>query len=158
VRYQSTPYNCGPAALQNALKALGKHVPQQKLAEIAGTTEAEGTDEYGLQRAILEYGFGFDPISCVEPRVAFARLYGALLMGRPVLLCVDRWSHWVTAVGIVGTRVLVVEPGGYPWTVRENGLLVLPKDRLCRRWWAARRVAGKQPPYYGIAIGGNNGL
>ena len=156
MRYQSTPFNCGPAALQNALKVMGKHITQSRLAELAGTTEAEGTDEEGLKRAALATGVGVDEISCAEPRVAFARVYGALLVGRPVLLCVDRWSHWVTAIGVAGTRVLVAEPGGYPYAVRENGLLVLERDRLLRRWRAAHRVSRKSPAYYGLALGVNN--
>jgi hypothetical protein len=154
MRYQSTPYNCGPAALQNALKALRRHVTQTRIAELAGTTEAEGTDEHGLIRASIALDCGVDEISCREPSVAFARVYGALLVGRPVLLCVDRWSHWVTAAGVIGTSVLVVEPGGYQYATKENGVLVLSKDNLLRRWRAARRTRGKSgPAYYGIAIG-----
>ena len=153
MRYQTTDYNCGPAALQNALKALRHHVTQDKLAELAGTTP-DGTDDEGLKRAVVALGFGVDEISCVEPRVAFARLYGSLLVGRPVVLCVDRWSHWVTAIGVCGTRVLLAEPGRYPYSLRENGLQVLNKDRLCKRWRAAHRVTGAGGPrYYGLAVG-----
>ena len=153
MRYQTTEYNCGPAALQNALKALRKHVTQDKLAELAGTT-TDGTDDEGLKRAVVALGFGVDEISCTSQGQAFGRLYGALLVGRPVVLCVDRWSHWVTAIGCIGTRVLLAEPGRYPYSVRENGLYVLDKDRLCKRWRAAHRVTGAGgPKYYGLALG-----
>lgn len=153
MRYQKTDFWCGPAALQNALKALRKHVTQDKCAELAGT-DTEGTDDEGLKRAVVALGLGVDEISCVEPSVAFARLYGALLVGRPVVLCVDRWSHWVTAIGVIGTSVLLAEPGRYPYATRENGLLVLDKGRLCKRWRAAHRITGAGGPrYYGLAIG-----
>lgn len=154
MKYQQTDYYCGPAALQNALKVLRKSVTQDRIAELAGTS-TDGTDEDGIKRAAIALGYGADELAEDEPNKAWARLYGSLLVGRPVVLCVDRWSHWVTAVGICGDRILVVEPGRYAYTARENGVLVLNKDRLLRRWRAGRtRHKGQDHPrYYGIAVG-----
>lgn len=153
MRYQTTDYNCGPAALQNACKVLRHSVTQDRLADIAGTTEAEGTDEHGIQRAVLAQGLGFDVVEESQAATAWSKVMWHLLMGRPLVLSVDRWGHWVTAVGFCGGHVLVAEPARYPYVVRENGILVMNKERLLKRWRAARRVAGKAPPYYGLAIG-----
>lgn len=153
MRYQTTEYNCGPAALQNALRALSVPATQDRLAALAGTTP-DGTDDEGLKRATLAMGLGFDEITERDAAKAFARVYGALLMGRPVVLCVDRWSHWVTLVGICGARVILAEPGRYAYSTRENGTFVLSRDRLLKRWRAAHRVTGKGGPrFYGLAIG-----
>ncbi len=153
MRYQTTEYNCGPAALQNALKVLKRNVSQDWIADLAGTT-TDGTDEHGLQRAILALGFGFDMVEESSPASAWQRLMYHLLVGRPVVLCVDRWGHWITVVGACGWRLLAVDPARYPFVIRENGILVLEKDRLMKRWRAARRVAGKNGPrYFGMAIG-----
>lgn len=156
MKYQTTPYNCGPAALQNAMKVLKHNVSQQKIAELAGTTESEGTDEHGIIRAAVALGHGVDEVNERDASKAFGRVYGALLCGRPVVLCVDRWSHWVTLAGVCGTSIILVEPGGYAYSTRENGIGIYNKDRLLRRWRAARRVAGRGPRYFGLAIGGTN--
>src|SRR5690349_7646433 len=138
MKYQTTDYNCGPAALQNALKVLRHPVSQERIAELAGTS-TEGTDEDGLKRAVLALGFGFDEIATSDRTRAYSLLTGSLMLGRPVILCVDRWLHWVTAIGLVGTTVLVAEPARYPYVLRENGILVMAKDRVLARWRVGRR-------------------
>ena len=155
MRYQQTDYYCGPAALQNALKALRKHVTQDRIAELAGTSPAEGTDEDGIKRATIALGYGVDEIATDDRARARNLLTGSLLVGRPVLLCVDRWGHWVTAIAMAGTAVVVAEPARFPHTQRENGILVVTQERLLRRWRAGRtRHKGlDRPRYYGIAIG-----
>lgn len=154
IRYQQNDYYCGPAALQNALKVLRRHVTQDRIAELAGTTEDEGTDEEGLTRAAVALGFGVDPIEASKPMKAWGHLgYSLFVGGRPVILCVDRWSHWVTAIGICGSHVLLAEPGNYGWAKKENGILVVNRDRFLRRWVAARKVRKRGPAYYGLAVG-----
>jgi hypothetical protein len=154
LRFQQTDFYCGPAALQNALLVLRQYVTQRRIADLAGTTDADGTDEEGLKRAAVALGYGIDEMSFAAPGPAWEFLRGSLLAGRPVIVCVDRWSHWITAIGGCGPQVLVAEPARYAYSVRENGILVVNRDWFLRRWRAGRRVRGPGGPvYYGLAIG-----
>jgi predicted double-glycine peptidase len=153
VRYQQNEYSCGPASVQNALIVLGERPSQAKLALIAGTTEADGTDEDGVVRAILAAGYQADVVATSDPRKAWAHLVYSLMVGRPLVLCTARWGHWICAVGTCGKRIIVADPARLPNLMRENGIVVMNRDRLLKLWAAARRVRGKGPKYYGVAVG-----
>lgn len=152
MQQQKTDYDCGPAALHNALHVLRSRVSLKRISELAGTSEAEGTDEEGLKRAILAFGFVFDEIAYLNASKAWGHLWFSLLAGRPVLLCVDRFSHWVVAIGFCGKTILLFDSQRTP----PCGLIVTNRDRLLRRWRAARRVRGRGPRYYGLAVGPNS--
>jgi predicted double-glycine peptidase len=154
LRYQKTEYHCGPAAVQNALAVIGIKVSQDRLAAAAGTTEEHGTDQEGIKRAIISAGRSFDEHATDTERVAHGWLWYSLMVGRPVVLCVDRWAHWVVAVGVLGKRAVLFDPARYRHNTDRLGTFTLPKDRLLKRWKAAHRVAGSEPAYYGIAVGG----
>lgn len=140
MRFQDTQSNCGPASLLNALAALGIHRTQEELATLCKTTGTDGTSPRNLQNAIRV--LGRDPVVINERRedVAVLWLDAWLRMGRPVILCVDGGTHWVTAIGTLGyTRVLVADPA--------DNELVLSYDRsvLVSRWVQNGR-------YYGVVV------
>lgn len=153
MKYQKTEYNCGPAAVQNALALLGERVSQDRLAAAAGTTEEAGTDEHGIKQAIIAAGRTYDEHATDLDGLAFGWLWYSLLVGRPVVLCVDRWSHWVVAVGVLGRRIVLFDPARYRHNTDRLGTFSLPKDRFLKRWKAAHRVARSEPAFYGIAVG-----
>ena len=153
IKFQLKDYYCGPASLQNALLALGRRQSQDRIATIAGTTEADGTDENGILRTALWAGLAPDQGRFDAGLAAHGWVWSSLTMGRPVLLCVDRWQHWVTAVGVLGQRVVLFDPARYPHNKARNGVFTLPRAKLLKRWAAARSVRGKGPVYYGIALG-----
>jgi predicted double-glycine peptidase len=53
--FQSTSYNCGPAALATVLNLIGICCSEQEIAKIAGTDET-GTTMYGLMHAARKKG------------------------------------------------------------------------------------------------------
>ncbi|MCK9151175.1 cysteine peptidase family C39 domain-containing protein [Methanobacterium alcaliphilum] len=55
IAVQSTPYNCGPAALVIVLRGMGINCSEQEIANIAGTDET-GTSMYGLMCAARSKG------------------------------------------------------------------------------------------------------
>ncbi|SCL13498.1 Peptidase_C39 like family protein [Micromonospora nigra] len=67
VRYEAQPnfYYCGPAAARNALTTMDKHVTQDELAKIMGTTE-NGTDSAHLITKALNTTAGTDLYRTVE--------------------------------------------------------------------------------------------
>lgn len=154
MRYQKTEFYCGPASVQNALFVLGRKVSQDRLAAAGGTTEEHGTDEDGIKRMALWAGCELDEFGTEADGLAADWVYGSLTAGRPVVLCVDRWSHWVVAIGILGDRVVLFDPARYRHNTDRLGTFTLPMRKLLKRWRAAHRVARNQPAFYGVAIGG----
>lgn len=153
VKFQARPGWCGPAALQNAHAALGSRWGQDFLADLAGTSDDVGTDEDGIMRAALATGLAVGPGAFETESEAWTWLGYALLKGRPVLLCVDRWDHWVVAVGLLGARVVLVDSSNVAYNRHRNGIVVLSRAKLMRRWYAGRRVRGRDgPAYYGIEV------
>jgi ABC-type bacteriocin/lantibiotic exporter with double-glycine peptidase domain len=154
VKYQRTEYYCGPASVQGALAILGVKYSQDALARCAGTSEAHGTDEDGIKRMMFHAGRVPDELATDSELVAFGWLWHSLLYGRPVVLCVDRWQHWVVAVGLIGKRVVLFDPARYRHNTARLGTFSLPRGKLLKRWFAARRVRRNQPAYYGVNLGG----
>ena len=149
MRYQEVTWSCGAAALVNALRSLGARVPEGKVRRLAGTNGDTGTDEHGLITAARELGFSAVPSTSRDTASAWAFVRANVLDGRPCLLCIDSWGHWVTAVGITGDRVLIVDPSNTQKNVWENGVHPLRRSALSRRW----RHPREDEPFYAIAIG-----
>ena len=148
MRLQQKDWSCGPAALVNAVQALGKHVSERRVRKLAGTTEG-GTDEHGLMAAARSLGFSASPSSSADAAAAWALVRSNVLGGRPSILCIDGWGHWVTAVGIVGERVIVFDPTETVRNVQENGTHSFSRRELLRRW----RHRTEEEPFYAVAIG-----
>lgn len=150
MRRQSADHDCGPTALANALERFGVKRGRSTMAHLCGTT-LEGSDEDDIKRGALALGCGVDEHRGDTPRGSHLWLLETLAAGRPALLCVDRWGHWVTALGACGRDVVIYDPA------RETGgAAVLRWRTLRRRWEAARRVrrAGDaiDVKFYGLAI------
>lgn len=147
MRYQSNRASCGPAALHNALAALGINRSEDELIALCKQT-ADGTSPAKLIRAIKSISSGAPEAELIgEPfkRKAFADAWVGLWFlvaqrGRPVILCVDAFDHWVACVGALGDRFMVVDSA-------ELGL-VFYYDRvgLEKRW------AGPNGGYHGIIV------
>lgn len=151
--YQKNEHYCGPAAMSNALAALGQRHSQDKLGELAGTTEAYGTDDEGIKRALLALDYRVDEFHTDLQVAAWGWIRESLQAGRPVVLCVDHWSHWVTIIGYTGDRVLLADPSRMAWNTRNNGIHSMRREDLMHRWEAARNTRGKQARFYGVAVG-----
>ena len=135
MRLQDGPHLCAPAALSNALAALGRDVPPAACAELCGTG-VEGTDEDDLVEAVRALGF--------QPEIvtSWRALQGAVLAGAPVVCAVredEPYDHWVAAVGVCGDRVLFADPADHA--------VVRPRDR--EEW--SRWAAGPDG-FYGVAL------
>lgn len=148
MRYQQRAWSCGPAALVNAARAIGVRISEGRARKLAGTTE-DGTDETELIQAVRAVGLTATPHHSKDQPAAWAFVRSNVLEGRPCLICIDQWTHWVTVVGIVGDRVLVADPANTVKNKGENGILSLSRTDLDRRW----RCPNEQEPFYAIAVG-----
>lgn len=154
MRMQSGQNNCGPAALANAFRALGSTVVTEDkvvaaMREAAPPTDAPEQDGAGvrpLQVAAEKWRYQLVPWNFQVPEIAQRVLVQFLVSPdpRPCLLAVDDEEHWVTAIGVIGDRILVADPADaeivrpYVWdklALRWGpgyGMLALTKQRRAR--------------------------
>jgi len=106
---QPNSWQCGPFALKHGLLAHGVFVHEEDITAVAGTSEADGTDDRQLARAAQAFG---GVLQLHRHRTVFGArraLRRLLAANTPVLLCVDQWEHWVTAVGADADHVVVMD-------------------------------------------------
>lgn len=121
---------------------------ERSVVPLAGTTEADGTGDDGICEAVRALGCTATPYETAEAKAAWGWLVDSLRVGRPVILCVDDWQHWVTALGMAGDRVVVFDPANTAKNSAENGIFVGGKRELMRRWRGRR-----SDRFSGIAVG-----
>lgn len=136
MRFQSHQSSCGPASVANALLALGIVRSEQECGTLCKTT-VDGTTPLGITRGLRQVpGIEPSPIRETRADVALLRLAALLRGGRPAILCVDNFGHWVAAVGMLGDRFLIADPA-------DNELvLALDSGALLERW------EGDSKPYF----------
>lgn len=150
MRYQQLEWSCGPAAIVNAGRALGIRISERRARKLAGGWKGcrNGTDDWQMLDAIRQLELIAEPLLTEDKTAAWALIRSSVISGRPVIICIDNWHHWTTVVGVVGDRVLVVDPTFARSNQRENGVYSLTKSELLRRW--KHRHLGQ---WYGIAVG-----
>jgi hypothetical protein len=154
---QPNSWQCGPFALKHGLLAHGVFVHETDITGVAGTTEADGTDDRQLARAALAFG---GVLQVLRFRTAFGarRALGRMLRANtPVLLCVDQWDHWVTAVSADAQHVVVLD-SHYDTVVRLepwNGFVRRIAYRAPRGTWLRRLPVYDLHP---LAVRGETGL
>ena len=150
MKYQTTPYSCGAAAVVNALRCLGKKVPERVIQKISFTSEKNGTDEHGIIAALRSLGFDGSPFNGSFDD-AFAELESELGEGYPVILCTWDMQHWVTAIGKLGkypgngTKIVIFDPSRSKSNKGENGVKILTRKQLKKSW------KSRDGKFYGIA-------
>lgn len=145
MRYQQNDYSCGPAAIVNALKCFGRHYRERTVQKLCGTTQEGGTDEKSLLTGIRALNWRVTELKATSRPEAFQKLW-TVLDDSAALLCVDNDSHWITAIGKIGRRIVIADPKNTVKNRKENGVHVVPAPELIRRW----RNAGNE--YYGLVI------
>jgi len=135
---QPNKWTCGPFALKHALVMLGVFVDEKEISRIAGTHWWAGTDEIKLGRAAKAYECELKYVRRKSPERAKRELLYHLKKGYPTLLCVDRWSHWITVVNTERGKFIVLD------SERDPVVWVFSWSELKNRW--AYRVADKEDP------------
>lgn len=140
--YQTNRASCGPAALQNALEALGIIRTEAELITLTGQT-ANGTSPKQIIRAIRAIGEATrgDTFAARKGGEATIALWHCISQeGRPVILCVDKFEHWVACTGYIGNRFVIVDSA-------ELGLVdYYTGPELIERW------TGPNGGFYGIIL------
>lgn len=157
MKFQQRSYWCGPAAVENAMQAVGLRSPGQiYLAKVMGTTE-DGTDEHGILRGFRSRPTTWPITSVGEytyagPHAAWDDLRTWLATNGPMILCVDSWLHWVTAVGVCGRRVVILDPERTRKNLARGGVMIQSKRALIRRWCTPIRETEGEKSFYAIGV------
>lgn len=133
MRLQKYPWSCGAAAVVNSLRAHGITVSEERAIKATGAN-VNGTDEHGICRAVRYFGCAVYEYLSRSKEESWLWLHGSIARGASVILCVDEWQHWVSIIGSMGDRVVLVDSGYDRKNVREHGVHVISKRSLMRRW------------------------
>ncbi len=95
---QPNLWQCGPFALKHALVMLGISANEDEISALAGSRWWYGTDEFQLAKAARKFGCDLRMTRRYDADTARRELISYLRRGIPALLCVQEWTHWVTAV------------------------------------------------------------
>lgn len=132
---QPNNWSCGPTSLRHCLLARGRDIDVAKLAKWAGSTRT-GTDDDQLIAAALRAGHDLKPMTRRSSGTAKRLIVSRLKKGNPLILCVERWSHWIVVLHH-GTRGFLVLDSSRPGPVIR--LLSWRRlERLIRLTYSAR--------------------
>ena len=139
MKRQKSPWSCGAAVVRNALRVFKCRVSENEIRGIAGTTKQFGTSEKGILSAIRAYGFKAVEHHIDDKEEAWEWLHETLVEGKPVILCVENWEHWVVAIGSCGnTGIAVFDSSNFKVNLYENNTHVWDKKHLFHKWWNNR--------------------
>ncbi len=125
---QPNIWQCGPFALKHALASLGVLKNEREISKLAGSHWWHGTDDLQLGRAARRFGCDLLMIRRHQGPQARSELVRFLRRGIPVLLCVDEWSHWLTAVNVEQGKFILLDS-------REKKVVTIADWAALRRMW-----------------------
>lgn len=126
---QPNLWQCGPFALKHALVTLGILADELEITKIAGTRWWAGTDEFQLAKAARRFGCDLRLIRRYDPEKARRELISYLRRDIPVLLCVQEWEHWITAVKEEKGKFILLDS-------KEKAVLTILSWRDLKKLWA----------------------
>lgn len=130
---QPNRWQCGPFALKHALIMLGVIAEEKEITKITRTRKGYGTDERQLLRAAEAFDCDLPTVRRSDEDRARRTLIAYLRRRIPVLLCIDRWAHWVTIVKYEQGRFIVFDS-------EDRRVMVLPTwAQLKNRWVYTQR-------------------
>jgi ABC-type bacteriocin/lantibiotic exporter with double-glycine peptidase domain len=149
MRFQTRSYSCGAAAVVNALRCFGKRIAERHIWPLADTTD-DGTDEEGILKALSSLGYSTSEVKSVTKKEAVWELNQALALF-PVILSVQQEKHWVTVIGMICDRYIIVDPARTERSKAENGVIMMSRRELLKYWIHPNGDV----KYYGIVVRGH---
>ena len=130
---QPNRWQCGPFALKHALVMLGVTADEDEITKITHRRRGSGTDEKDLLRAARRFGCDLPTVRKKDGERARKALRAHLKKGVPVLLCIDRWAHWVTVVKSQNGKFILFD------SEDAELIKIIPWETLRKRWVYQRR-------------------
>lgn len=125
---QPNDWTCGPFALKYALVMHGKFENETEISRRAGANWWNGVDEIGLAKAAKHYGCVLKSVRRLDENKAKHLLISYLKKGIPCLLCVDKWSHWITVINSDMKKFIAVDSEQSPV------IQIYSWEQLKKRW------------------------
>ena len=133
MRFQSNRSSCGPAALHNALAALGITRSEEELITLTKQTP-DGASARQLLKALKTINTPALGLKAIAARwrsgddAIVGLWWNVREHGRPTILCVDAFEHWVACTGHLGKRFAVMDSA-------DNRLAIYyTHEELLARW------------------------
>jgi len=152
MRYQQIPYSCGAAATVNALRCFGMRIPERVIRSRANTTQ-QGTSELGIVAALESFGLTGISFNVKKEKQypnlrlrAMNQLSTNVSAGHPVIICTQNFQHWVTIIGKIGDRFVLIDPANTNENKKENSVHVLSQATLSNMWKSKNGI------YSGIVV------
>ncbi len=146
--------HCGPTAVLNALRVLGKKVTMRKVLAATDAAVLDGCGEYSLMQGLREFGYQGHEFQTNDRTLS--KLY--LDSGYPCLLCVTTdkpWDHWVCVLHLhVPALYIMWDSENSKKNRAENGCHVLRWQELSKLWRAPGKAQTDSTDYtyYGIEV------
>jgi hypothetical protein len=125
---QPNLWQCGPFALKHGLVMLGILADEDEITELAGTRWWSGTDEFQLAKAARRFNCDLTLLRRYDSETARRELVSYLQKGIPVLLCVQEWNHWITAVKVERGKFIILDS-------REKSVLNILSWKDLKKLW-----------------------
>lgn len=144
VKYQQTSFSCGAAAIINAVRCLGKKIPERTARAIAGTTPEDGTSPEGIVQGLETLGLQGEIFEKWSAQEALSEL----IKTTPAIICTQNAQHWVVVIGTIDKdkRFIVIDSSRTQKNMKENGIHVLTERELRKVWQT------KGDKYFGIIV------
>jgi hypothetical protein len=108
---------------------LGILADEDKITRLAGTRWWSGTDEFQLAKAAHHYNCDLTLLRRYDAETARRELTSYLRKGIPVLLCVEQWGHWITAVKVEKGKFIILDS-------RQKSVLNILSWKDLRKLWS----------------------
>lgn len=152
MKFQKQKWSCGAATVRNCLRVFGVRVPESQIRKYANTSKEFGTNEHGIINALQEWGCTVSEIHYSSKNKAWIWLHDTLQSGRPVIMAIDNWEHWILAVGSLGGYVCIFDSANFKYNKYENGCHVWDKEKTLYRWWNTRKNIEGNNRIYAISV------
>jgi ABC-type bacteriocin/lantibiotic exporter with double-glycine peptidase domain len=137
---QDNEFSCGAVALANCLETVGADYSATALAKMCRTSPTHGTDEKDVIKALVKLEHPCRELAESHPGFALVTLRGFVAQGASAMLAVDADTHWISVVGMCGTRFIVHDPA--------QGVTSYSDHELVARW----RKSKAKLAFYGIVM------
>ncbi len=150
---QERKYSCGAASLKYALCLLGFSPREYDLRRLARTTW-RGTSTRPLMNAARRFGLEPKLKHFIEDEYHEARdwLQHELEAGRPVILDVEGFAHYVVAVQTLAGKVVIIDPEGGRMDGTSYADIVLCGDQRLKKWWLSGEEDEELAAFRGMSL------
>jgi ABC-type bacteriocin/lantibiotic exporter with double-glycine peptidase domain len=100
--FQETPYSCGAATLCNVAKCYGISINEKTARKMSDTTKS-GISGIKMESSLKKLGLKYTYFEFKSQKEALTRLNNALKKGYPVIISVQRDTHWALAISKFST-------------------------------------------------------